>query len=540
MFGLTFRNEGRGTCPRMRGGVRGVEPAGPSGMFDLAIIGGGINGSGIARAAAGLGHSVFLCEAGDLGSGTSSASTKLIHGGLRYLEHREFRLVRESLLEREVLWAIAPHIIWPLRFVLPHHKGLRPAWLLRLGLFVYDHLGGRRRLPATRTLRLRRHPAGRMLKPQYGLAFEYSDCWVEDSRLVVLNARDAAEKGAVIAPRTRCVAAARESGFWVATLQESGGRRREVRARALVNAAGPWVGEVLRGVVRAPAKATARLVQGSHIVVPRLYPDEHCYIFQNADGRIFFVIPYERDFTLIGTTDRDFHGDPARVRASPEEVAYLCAAASEYFRNPVTPEQVVWSYSGVRSLYDDGASMAQEATRDYVLQLDAPADRATADAVPLLSIFGGKITTYRRLADAALARLAPYLPAASRRAAGWTGRETLPGGDFAIDGFETEFGRAGVRWPFVPAPMLRRLLRAYGTCIAELLGDARSLDDLGAAFGADLTEAEIRYLVRREWAMTAEDVVWRRSKLGLRLSEAEIARIDDFLAGLLAIRERAA
>ncbi len=507
----------------------------PTTLYDLAIIGGGINGSGIARAASGCGASVFLCEARDLGSGTSSASTKLIHGGLRYLEYREFRLVREALKEREVLWSIAPHIIWPLRFVLPHHKGLRPAWLLRLGLFVYDHLGGRRRLPATRVLNLRRHPAGQALKPEFGLAFEYSDCWVEDSRLVVLNARDAADRGAVIAPRTRCVGAVRADGVWVLTVQSPSGARSELRARALVNAAGPWVAEVLRGVVGAAPGAGVRLVQGSHIVVPRVYPQEHCCIFQNADGRIIFAIPYEHDFTLIGTTDRDFRGDPADVRASPEEIAYLCAAASEYFRTPVTPDHVVWTYSGVRPLYDDGASAAQEATRDYVLTLEG-----AAGAAPLLSVYGGKITTYRRLAEAALTRLTPYLPQISGAALAWTGREKLPGGDFAPDGFAAELARAQQRWPFVPAPTLRRLLRAYGTCIAELLGTASALADLGQVFGADLTEAEIRYLVRREWAMSAEDIVWRRSKLGLRLSAADIARIDAFLATDLIAQERAA
>ena len=502
-------------------------------LYDLAVIGGGINGCGIARDAAGRGWSVFLCEADDLGSATSSASTKLIHGGLRYLEYREFRLVREALMEREVLWSIAPHIIWPLRFVLPYHKGLRPPWLLRLGLFLYDHLGGRRRLPPTRTLRLREAAAGRWLKPEYALGFEYSDCWVEDSRLVVLNARGAAEQGTAVATRTRCTSGSREDGAWSLTVQdERTGERRAVRARALVNAAGPWAGEVLQTVLRADTPATVRMVQGSHIVVPRLYPEDHCYIFQNRDGRVFFVIPYERDFTLIGTTDRDFHGDPSRVRASAEEIAYLCRAANEYLRYPVTPDQVVWSYSGVRPLYDDGASAAQAATRDYVLHLDAP-----ERAAPLLTVFGGKITTDRRLAEAALARLAPFLPSPDGRPAGWTGKEALPGGDFPMEGFEETLHGLLARRPFLPEPLARRLLRAYGTCADELLGDATSLAGLGRILGADLTEAEVRYLVRREWAESAQDVVWRRTKLGLRLTAEEIGGVDAYVAQLLQVAE---
>ena len=490
--------------------------------YDIAIIGGGINGCGIARDAAGRGWQVCLAERADLASGTSSASTKLVHGGLRYLEHYEFRLVREALMEREVLWSIAPHIVWPLRFVLPHHRHLRPAWLLRLGLFLYDHLGGRKRLPPTRTVRLRHDPAGDILKPEFTRGFEYSDCWVEDSRLVVLNARDAADRGATVAPHTSCVSARRAGPLWRLDLQDHvTGQTRTVSARALVNAAGPWVAEVAGGVIGANAQASVRLVQGSHIVVRRLYEHDNCYIFQNADNRIFFMIPYERDFTLIGTTDRDFKGDPTGIQASQEEIEYLCGATSAYLRQPVTPDMVVWSYSGVRPLYDDGASAAQEATRDYVLKLDAP------DGVgALLSVYGGKITTYRRLAEAALAQLAPHLPAATARKPGWTGREPLPGGDFPIDGFEAERQSATQRYPFVPEATLTRLLRAYGTKIAVLLGHAGSRADLGRDFGAGLTEAELRYLARHEWARSAEDVVWRRTRLGLQLSPAQIADID--------------
>ena len=481
-------------------------------IFDLAIIGGGINGCGIARAAAGRGWKVHLCEANDLGSATSSSSTKLVHGGLRYLEHREFRLVREALLEREVLWSIAPHIIWPLRFVLPHHKGLRPAWLLRLGLVLYDHLGGRKRLPPTRTVRLRHDPTGEPLKPEYTLGFEYSDCWVEDSRLVVLNAMDAAARGASIATRTRCTGAVREDGVWTMQLAGPDGRQ-VIRARALVNAAGPWVGDVLQGLVRANTAARVRMVKGSHIVVRKLYAGDQCYIFQNADQRIFFVIPYERDFSLIGTTDLDYEGNPADAHASDDEIAYLCRGATEYLAQPVTPEQVVWTYSGVRPLYDDGASKAQATTRDYVLELDAREGQAA-----MLSVFGGKITTYRRLAEAALAQLAPHLPAADGLAPGWTGSAPLPGGDFAIDGFEAELARLQEHYPFMASATLHRLLRAYGTRTDALLGGAKSAQALGRVFGADLTEGEVRYLMRSEWATTAADVAWRRSKLGLRLT----------------------
>ncbi len=501
----------------------------PGELFDIAVIGGGINGCGIARDAAGRGWSTVLFEANDLASATSSASTKLVHGGLRYLEYYEFRLVREALMEREVLWAIAPHIVWPLRFVLPHHRGLRPAWLLRLGLFLYDHLGGRRLLPATRTRRLRHDPAGRMLKPEYTLGFEYSDCWVEDSRMVVLNARDAAGRGASIETRTRCTSAARVDGVWELTAQRAGQEPQVVRARALVNAAGPWVAQVLQGVIRSNTAGRVRMVKGSHIVVPRLYPEDHSYIFQNADNRIFFVIPYEQDFCLIGTTDLDYQGDPAEVHASPEEIAYLCRGASDYLATPVTPDRVVWTYSGVRPLYDDGASKAQAATRDYTLELEAPEGGAAQ-----LSIFGGKITTYRRLAEAALEKLAPHLPKPQGLPAGWTGRHALPGGDFATDGFEPALAALCARHPFLAEHTLRRLLRAYGTCVSEILDDATSAEALGPVIAADLTEAELRYLVRREWAQTAADVVWRRSKLGLRMSRAEIAAVDDALAAMTA------
>ena len=438
-------------------------------------------------------------------------------------------MVREALVEREVLWRIAPHIVWPLRFVLPYHTDLRPAWMLRAGLFLYDHLGGRRLLPPTRTLRLADDPAGAPLKPQYTFGFEYSDCWAEDARLVVLNARDAADKGAVIAPRTRCIGGDREGGLWTLTVRgERSGQLDKIRARTLVNAAGPWVSEVLQSALRSPAPAAIRLVKGSHVVVGRLFQHDRCYILQNSDRRVFFVMPFERDYTLIGTTDLDYSGDLDAVRASTEEIEYLCDAASNYFRTPVTPAQVLWSYSGVRPLYDDGASEAQEATRDYVLKLDA-----AEDPPALLSIFGGKITTYRRLAEAALAILSRHLPPA-RRPAGWTGQDALPGGDFPSDGFETLVSETAARYPFLARDTVRRLVRAYGTRAERLLGRAKTRSDLGRTFGADLTEAEVLYLAKNEWAMSAADVVWRRSKLGLRMSEAEVQDLGAYLGALQA------
>jgi glycerol-3-phosphate dehydrogenase len=494
-----------------------------TGDYDIFVIGGGVNGCGIARDAAGRGFSVCIAEMGDLASGTSSAATKLIHGGLRYLEQYEFRLVRESLLERETLWRNAPHIIWPLRFVLPHHAGLRPAWFLRLGLFVYDHLGGRKRLPATRTLDLTRDEAGKPLKPQYKKGFEYSDCWVEDSRLVVLNARDAAAKGAQIFTRTRCIAARREASRWRVTLRdEATGQSREVGARLLVNAAGPWIGDVIRHTVRQNEAASVRLVKGSHIVVRRLYDHDRCYIFQNADARIVFAIPYEHDFTLIGTTDVDYHADPSAAAASPEEIVYLCAAASEYFAKPIEPRDVVWTYSGVRPLFDEGGGRAQEATRDYVLRLDSHAGEP-----PLLNIFGGKLTTYRRLAEAALTMMEGVL---GKRGPQWTQNASLPGGDFPLTGFDALTRELQKRFPFLAADHIHRLARAYGTEAPRVLAGITNAAGLGRHFGATLYEAEVRYLIDVEWARTADDVLWRRSKLGLRVSKDEAAALDNWMS----------
>ncbi len=494
--------------------------------FDIAIVGGGINGCGIARDAAGRGWSVILCEKDDLAAGTSSWSTKLIHGGLRYLENYEFRLVREALSEREVLWSIAPHIIRPLRFVLPHRQGLRPAWMLRLGLFLYDHIGGRKRLAGTRTLDLTTDPAGTPLQPgKFRLGFEYSDCRVDDARLVVLNARDAADRGAEICCRTQVERAERSAGLWTIDLRDaSSGERRTVQARALVNAAGPWVEDVRSRCAGLPARAHTRLVQGSHIVVRKLFEHDRAYILQNPDGRIVFAIPYERDFTLIGTTDRDFEGDPSKASATPEEVDYLCRAVSESFARSIHADDVVWSYAGVRPLYDDGTSDPKAATRDYVLELDAP-----SDAAAIVSIFGGKITTYRRLAEEVIERLQPYLPRAIKPGA-WTANSPLPGGDFSVDGvgdLERKIARA---YPFLPTDDVSRLAAAYGTRTASILGGSGDLRALGRDFGASLSEAEVRYLVANEWAQTTEDIVWRRSKLGLRLTPPQIQALDQWLA----------
>lgn len=491
-------------------------------VYDIFIVGGGVNGCGIARDAAGRGFSVFLAEMGDLAGGTSSGSTKLIHGGLRYLEFYEFRLVREALVEREVIWRNAPHIVWPMRFVLPHAKGIRPAWLIRLGLFLYDHIGGRRLLPPTRTLDMRRDEAGKPLKPLFRRAFEYSDCAVDDARLVVLNARDAADRGAAIRTRTKVIDARRDNDVWAVTVEDARtGARETVRAKVLVNAAGPWIDTVLAGALGRADARNVRLVQGSHIVIRRKFDGDRAYFFQNRDGRIVFAIPYQGDYTLIGTTDRDYDGDPRDVRISEAETAYLCEAASEYFSQAVRREDIVWTYAAVRPLYDDGASKAQEATRDYVLRAEAPAGEA-----PLIDVFGGKITTYRRLAEQMLDRIEEFL---GRRGAAWTKDAPLPGGDFAHDGFQREVARLAADYPFLEPGHARRLVRLYGTTARAILGQAASTADLGRHFGADLYEAEVRHLVGREWALTADDIAWRRTKTGLRLDAEEIAALDAWL-----------
>lgn len=486
-------------------------------LYDIAIIGGGVNGCGIARDAAGRGAKVLLLEQGDLASGTSSASTKLIHGGLRYLEHYEFALVREALTERERLWAIAPHIIAPMRFVLPHVKGLRPRWLLRFGLFLYDHIGGRKALPATQSIDLHTHPAGAPLKPGFGPAFVYSDGWVDDARLVVLNARDAAIRGATVLTRTPVDRLERIGSEW-----SIGSGVQTFRASAVVNAAGPAVLDLL-GRANQPTRRKMRLVRGSHIVVPRLFDHPYAYFFQIPDGRIFFAIPYQGDFTLIGTTDRDHHGPLSEVKASEEEIAYLCDAANTYFARPITPSDVVWTYSGVRPLIDDGSGKPEAATRGYSFDLDLD-DRGK---VPLLSIFGGKITTYRHLAKDAVEKLQPHV----RSLAGddWTATAPLPGGDFPMDGIDALKADLGRAYPFLDAATLDRITRAYGTCARDWLGDARDWAMLGQDFGHGLTAAEVDYLMAREWAKSAQDIVWRRTKLGLRLDAAQVAALDHYM-----------
>ncbi|WP_372072415.1 glycerol-3-phosphate dehydrogenase [Tistrella mobilis] len=500
-------------------------------VYDLAVIGGGVNGCGIARDAAGRGLDVVVVEKGDLAGATSSASTKLIHGGLRYLEHREFRLVREALQERAVLLDALPHIAWPLRFVLPHHRGLRPRWMIRLGLFIYDHLaggnGGRRKLPGTRRLDLSRDAAGLPLKDDYRTAFEYSDAWVDDARLVVLNALDAQENGARILTRTEFTAADRGADLWTLSLRDvETGEVSIIRARAVVNAAGPWVAETLVDRLKVKTPERVRLVRGSHIVVPRLFDHDRAYIFQNADNRIVFAIPYEGDFTLIGTTDADHKGDPGRVAITPEEVDYLCRAVSGYFRRPVTPEMVVWTYSGVRPLYDDGASKAQEATRDYVLTVDTA-------AAPVISAFGGKITTFRRLAEAALAKLEPLLPARTdgRVLRGpWTADVPLPGGRLPAGGVEALVQSLALSHPVLDERTRRRLARAYGGYVHRVIGDAAADPSaLGEHFGAGLHAREVAWLMDHEWARTAEDVLWRRTKLGLRIDAAGVRRLDAWM-----------
>ncbi len=512
-------------------------------IVDLFVIGGGINGCGIARDAAGRGLSVTLAEMGDLAQATSSSSTKLFHGGLRYLEYFEFRLVREALKEREVLLRAMPHISWPMRFVLPYHrdmrfeaytptsrllgifmpwmKGRRPAWLIRLGLFLYDHLGGRKILPGTRTVDLMRNPAGAALKDKFRKAYEYSDCWVEDSRLVVLNARDAEAHGARIMTRSRVVSAVVEDGMWTVLIEDAAtGHTRTVRAKILVNAAGPWVGNVIRDTVHLDNGAGVRLVRGSHIVTRRLFDHDKCYFFQGTDGRIIFAIPYETDFTLIGTTDAD-HDDPDRSPVCTEaEQDYLISFASEYFKAPLSRDDVVRTYSGVRPLYDDGASSATAATRDYVLKLDE------STGAPILNVFGGKITTYRRLAEAALEKIVPFFPDIGGR---WTEGAALPGGDFPVNAVDRLVAELLAAYPFLNNFWARRLVRAYGSEACEVLGDAGSVDDLGRGFGATLTEREVGWLMDREYARHAEDVVWRRSKLGLRMSAEEIAALDDWM-----------
>ncbi|RTR00191.1 glycerol-3-phosphate dehydrogenase [Halomonas nitroreducens] len=485
-------------------------------MLDLFVIGGGINGAGIAADAAGRGLSVGLCEQADLAGATSSASSKLIHGGLRYLEHHEFRLVREALREREVLLTKAPHIIWPLRFILPHRSHLRPAWMLRAGLFLYDHLSKRQQLPGSRGIRLT--PAQGM-SPDIRRGFEYSDCWVDDARLVVLNALQARELGAEIQVRTRCLDAREVDGHWEIELEDvASGHRFLRRARALVNAAGPWVEEVVKGKAHRPSRYGVRMIQGSHLIVPRRNRDDRAYILQNTDQRIVFVLPYEEDFSLVGTTDRHYDGDPARVEATEEEIDYILSVVNDHFRSPLTRDDVIRTFAGVRPLCDDESAEPSAMTRDYTLDLDS-------NGPPLLSVFGGKITTYRKLAEAAMSALAPHLPAMQ---GAWTAEAPLPGGDI---GDQVRFReRLATDFPFLSPDQVRRFSRSYGSLCLRFLAGHRSRESLGEDFGAGLTAAEVEYLMAEEWAREPQDILWRRTKLGLRLSPLQVEQLTRYMA----------
>ena len=508
---------------------------------DLFIIGGGINGCGIARDAAGRGLSVVLAEMNDLASATSSASTKLFHGGLRYLEFFEIRLVREALKEREILLRAMPHISWPMRFVLPYHKdmrfegdtptskilsfampwmrGRRPAWLIRFGLFLYDNLGGRKILPGTTTVDLSADPVGKPLQDRFAKAFEYSDCWIEDSRLVVLNARDAQERGAQIMTHSKVLLAERVDDVWHITTEEQSTKKTKLTiARMLVNAGGPWAEDIIRNTARINSSDVLRLVRGSHIVTRKLFDHDKCYFFQGEDGRIVFAIPYENDFTLIGTTDLDHEAASIKPECSEAEADYLRTFASSYFKQPIGKDDVVWTYSGVRPLYNDGARSATAATRDYVLTINKG-----DGAAPLLNIFGGKITTYRKLAEAALAKIIPFFPKAGPN---WTAGVSLPGGDFPVDGVGALIQDLRQNYPFLDEFWARRLVKAYGTDARLILGDAKSTGDMGKGFAGTLTEREIVWLMEKEYACTAQDVVWRRSRLGLRMSKAEVAELE--------------
>ncbi len=488
-------------------------------LYDTLIIGGGINGTGIARDAAGRGLTVLLCEQDDLASHTSSASTKLIHGGLRYLEHGEFRLVSKALKEREILLKAAPHLIWPLRFVLPHEPHLRPTWMIRAGLFLYDHLARRDVLPASETIDLSTHRFGQALRATQRTGFVYSDAWVDDARLVVMNALDAQERSAVIQPRTRCVGLTPEGTHWIATLQAANGPPHSVRARSVINASGPWVTRFLNAYTPIRAHHTVRLVKGSHIVVPKLFNHEAAYLFQNVDGRVVFAVPYEQHFTLIGTTDIDDQSDPTHPRISSEETHYLCQLASHYFNQPVAAADVIFSYSGVRPLLQDESTDPKSVTRDYDLEW-------SSESPPLMSVFGGKLTTYRRLAEDALTMLQKKL---GHQGAAWTDHAPLPGADLTEGSFQQFAATTRRRYAHAPTELIERLLRTYGTRLLRWWGDARPLSDLGLEVLPHLYAAEINYLRQAEWACTAEDILWRRTKLGLHLDPSAASQLDAWL-----------
>ena len=494
---------------------------------DLLIVGGGINGAGIARDAAGRGLSVVLCEKDDLAAHTSSASTKLIHGGLRYLEYYEFNLVRKALIEREVLLRSAPHIMWPLRFVMPHDKGQRPGWMIRTGLFLYDSLAKREILPGSQGIDLRKHAAGGPLKPEFTRGFVYSDGWVEDARLVVLNAVDAAENGAKIFTRTRCESAQRQGDRWIAQLRTADGSTINARAKCLVNAAGPWTAHFLQTAAQRPSAKSLRLIKGSHIVVKRLFDHPYAYIFQHPDSRIVFAIPYEQDFTLVGTTDIDYQGDMNKVEIDQQEISYLCELANRYFKKGITPQDVVWTYSGVRPLVEDEAASASAVTRDYRFELDE-------DGAPLLSVFGGKITTFRKLAEEAVDMVAPKL---SVQKGAWTADACMPGGDLfgtkpnnrAVLEFDRFVRELQMKYTWLPASLVARYARAYGTRTHVLLSGRTRAGDMGEEIAPGLYVAEINYLMEHEWAVTAADILWRRSKLGLHVPAGTEAKLDAWM-----------
>jgi glycerol-3-phosphate dehydrogenase len=490
-------------------------------QVDLLVVGGGINGVGIARDAAGRGLSVLLCEKDDLGQGTSSRSGKLIHGGLRYLEHYEFRLVREALIEREVLLQAAPHIVWPLRFVLPHSSEQRPAWLIRLGLMLYDHLGGRKLLPKSRRLDLATAMAGRALKPEFKTGFEYSDCWVDDARLVVLTALDAAARGARILTRTALVTARREEGLWRAELRDQTGINTVISARAIVNAAGPWVEDVLRHNVGLNAVHRVRLVKGSHVVVPKFWDGPHAYLFQNDDRRVIFVNPYQGDLCLIGTTDIPYSGETDRVAVSEHEISYLLGAVNRYCVRQLTPADVVHSFSGVRPLFDDNAENPSAVTRDYVFELNDADGTA-----PILSVFGGKITTFRKLSEHALEKLKPYFPG---MVGPWTAGAALPGGDIAAADFDAFAAGLCREYPALPRELLGHYARLYGTRVHQLLEGVRASTDLGRHFGGLFYQREAEFLQHEEWASTPEDILERRTKHGLHLTPGQKQTFSDWM-----------
>ncbi|NPD16538.1 glycerol-3-phosphate dehydrogenase [Xinfangfangia sp. D13-10-4-6] len=492
-------------------------------MIDLFVIGGGINGAGVARDAAGRGLSVVMAEKDDLAQGTSSRSGKLVHGGLRYLEYYEFRLVREALIEREVLLNAAPHIIWPMRFVLPHSPQDRPAWLVRLGLFLYDHLGGRKKLPGTRTLNLHRDPEGAAILDQYKKGFEYSDCWVDDARLVVLNALGAAEKGATILTRSPVTSAVRENGGWTVTVKNSvTGAEQIFRAKVLVNCAGPWVTDVIENVAKTHSSRGVRLVKGSHIIVPKWWAGQNAYLVQNHDKRVIFVNPYEGDLALIGTTDIPWEGRAEDVEIAETEIDYLIQVVNRYFKEKLRREDVLHAYSGVRPLFDDGKGNPSAVTRDYVFDLDE------TGGAPMLNVFGGKITTFRELAERGLHKLKHIFP---QMGPDWTATAKLPGGEMPNADYESFINASRDTFPWMPRGLIQYYARRYGSRMQDLIGTAASVEGLGRHFGGDLYEAEVKYLVSKEWAMSAEDILWRRTKHKLHLTEAEIQAFSTWFEG---------